>query len=232
MNDKVNGFVLSQTDYKESDVLMQVLTKEYGIISLVGKASKKIDSKNHFLPMCIYEFIIDYKDNKNIFSVHGSKLIKCYFTDNDIDRMSFKNILIEATLKNKDIDTYEQLTFVFDELDNSNMYLLGSMYFSYLSKQFGITPIVDGCALCGHKKVVSISNLDGGFVCEKHTNGLPLMPIPRLKKFRLIIKGQFSDYQILKEFDYDLSDFYLIGNFFIQNTEIKLKSYDFYKSLN
>ena len=75
MNDKINGFVLSQSDYRESDVLMQVLTKDYGIISLIAKASKKINSKNHFLPMCLYEFIIDYKDNKTIYSIHGSKLI-------------------------------------------------------------------------------------------------------------------------------------------------------------
>lgn len=232
MNDKVRGFVLSQSDYKESDILMQVLTKEYGIISLVGKASKKLDSKNHFLPMCIYEFMIDYKDGKTIYSIHGSKLIKSYFEDSEIDMMSFKNILIEVTLKNKDIDTYDELTFVFDNIDNKNKYLLGSMYFSFLTKQFGVMPIVDGCAVCGGKKVVSLSNNDGGFVCQTHSSGLPALPVDRLKKFRLIIKGQFKDYQILKDFSYDLNDFYLITNYYLQHSYIKLKSYDFYKTLN
>ena len=51
MNDKITAFVLNQSDYKEADVLMQVASKEYGIISLVGKAGKKLSSKNHFLPM-------------------------------------------------------------------------------------------------------------------------------------------------------------------------------------
>lgn len=232
MNDKVNGFVLSQSDYKESDVLMQVLTYEYGIISLVGKASKRLDSKNHFLPMCIYEFMIDYKHGKTIYSIHSSKLIDSYFDDSDIEMMSFKNILIEAVLKNKDINTYQQLCFVFKHLNNNNKYLLGSMFFSYLTKQFGITPVVDGCAVCGHKKVVSLSNNDGGFVCEKHTNGLNSLPVNRLKKFRLIIKGEFKDYDILKDFDYDINDFYLIVNFFLANTDLKMKTYEFYKSLS
>lgn len=232
MNDKVKGFVLNQTDYKESDVLMQVLTKEYGIISLVGKAAKKLDSKNHFLPMCIYEFMIDYKDGKTIYSIHGSKLISNYFEDSDIDLMSFKNILIEASLKNKDINTYDQLTFVFEHLNTSNKYLLGSMFFAYLVKRFGVTPIVDGCALCGHKKVVSLSNSNGGFVCENHTNGLKPLPVERLKKFRLIIKGDFKDYDVLKDFIYDINDFYLIVNFFLENADLKMKTYDFYKSLN
>lgn len=232
MNDKVCGFVLSQSDYKESDMLMQVLTKEYGIISLVGKASKKLDSKNHFLPMCIYEFMIDYKDGKTIYSIHGSKLIKNYFEDQNIDMMSFKNVLIEAALKNRDINTYEQLTFVFDKINASNKYLLGSMFFSYLCKCFGVMPTVDGCAICGHSKVVSLSNNNGGFVCEKHTNGLSPISVERLRKFRLIVKGEFKDYEILKDFEYDINDFYLIVNFFLENADLKMKSYDFYRTLN
>ena len=123
MNDKVNGFVLSMSDYKDSDVLMQVLTPDYGIISLVGKASKKLDSKNHFLPMCEYEFMIDYKPGKTIYSVHGFKLLASFFEDSDIDMMSFKNVLIEAALKNKDISTYEQLLFCFKNI-NTKIFLL------------------------------------------------------------------------------------------------------------
>lgn len=232
MNDKVKGFVLSQTDYKDSDLLMQVATKEYGILSLVGKASKKIDSKNHFLPMCVYEFIIDYKENKTIYSIHGSKLISCFFDDSNIETISYKNIFAELALKNKDINTFDQLCFIYGHMNNDNKYLLGSMFFSYLSKRFGIMPNVDGCAVCGHKKVVSISNIEGGFVCEKHLNGLNVLPIDRLKKFRLIIKGDFKDFDILNEFEYDINDFNLIANFYLDNADLKLKSYDFYRTLN
>ena len=84
MNDKIKGFVLSLSDYKEADVLMQVLTKDYGILSLVGKSAKKLSSKNHFLPTCLYEFILDYKDGKTIYSIHGSRLLENYFEDGDI----------------------------------------------------------------------------------------------------------------------------------------------------
>lgn len=232
MNDKINGFVLSMSDYKEADSLMQVLTKEYGIISLVGKASKKLDSKNHFLPMCLYEFIIDYKDGKTIYSVHGYKLLNNYFEDKDIEMMSLKNILVEVTLKNKDISTYDQLTFVFSNLNKQNRFLLSSMYFSYLIKRFGISPVVDECVVCGSKKVVAISNNQGGFLCEKHLNGETSLPVDMLKKFRLIIKAQFDNYDSIKDIVFDLNDFYLAVNFYIENAYLKLKSYDFYKSLN
>lgn len=231
MNDKINGFVLSQSDYRESDVLMQVLTKDYGIISLIAKASKKINSKNHFLPMCLYEFIIDYKDNKTIYSIHGSKLIKSYFEDSDIEMISFKNIICELALKNRDINTYDELCFVFDNLNSENKYLLGSMFLSYLIKLFGITPIVDSCALCNNTKVVSISNRHGGFLCMNHLNGEEILSIERLKKFRLMIKGSFDNYDVLKDFEYEYRDFSLLMEFFLDNSDLKIKSYEFYRTI-
>lgn len=231
MNDKIQGFILSISDYKESDVILQVLTKQYGILSLVGKASKKLDSKNHFLPMCNSEFIIDYKDNKTIYSIHGSKVIDNYFKDDDIIMMSFKNMLLELTAKNKDIDSYDQLNFIFRNINNDNKYLLGAMYFSYMSKQFGVTPIVDSCTMCASKKVVGISNRNGGFVCEKHLNGEAILPVDRLKKFRLIVKADFNNYDVIKDFDYDINDFYLIANFYLENSDLRLKSYDFFRKL-
>lgn len=231
MNDKVNGLILSLTDYKEADALMQVSTKEYGIISFVSRAAKKINSKNHFLPMCNYELMFDYKENKTIFNVQGHKLLNNYFEDSNIEMMTFKNILIEACLKNKDINCYDQLLFVFDHINKENKYLLGSLFFSYLIKEFGVMPIVDSCALCGDKKVVSISNIHGGFLCLKHSDGLSLIPVDNLKKFRMIIKANFDNYDLIKDFKYDYLDFKYVVSFFLDNSDLKLKAYDFYKTL-
>ena len=232
MNDKVKGLILSQSDYKESDLLMQVITKEHGIISLVAKAAKKINSKNHFLPLCLYEFIIDYKDGKTIYTIHGNKLINKYFDEKNIEMMSFKNMLVELVLKNREIDCYDELLFVLDNIDNKNKYLLGSLFVSYFIKQFGIMPEVDRCVLCDNTKVVSISNKDGGFLCHNHLNGHDVLPVERLKKFRLIIKANFSNYDVLKDFIYDFRDFDLLMSFFIDHSEVKLRSYDLFKTLN
>ncbi|MBQ6479264.1 MAG: DNA repair protein RecO [Erysipelotrichaceae bacterium] len=231
MNDKIKGFVLSQSDYKEADVLMQVLTKDYGILSLVGKSAKKLSSKNHFLPMCLYEFIIDFKDGKTIYSVHGSRLLKNYFEDSDIEMISFKNILVELAQKNRDIDTYDELCFVFQSLNKDNRYLLGGMFVSHLIRQFGITPIVDRCAMCDSRKVVSLSKRHGGFLCLEHRNGEEILPVETLKRFRLMIKGTFKDYAILKDFTFDFRDFCLLMDFFLENADLRLRSYDFYKSI-
>lgn len=231
MNDRINGFVLSEADYKETDVLLQVLTEEYGILSLVGKASKKLSSKNHFLPMCLYEFQIDYKERKSIFTIHGSKLLENYFESDDIEMISFKNILTELTLKNRETGTFPQLLFVFRNLDRDRRYLLGSLYLSHLISSFGITPMVDSCAICGAKQVVTFSNRHGGFLCNEHRGTEEALPVDRLKKIRLIIKGGFEHYGILKDFDFDFADFALLMDFYLENADLHSRSYDFYRTL-
>ena len=146
--------------------------------------------------------------------------------------MSFKNILAELTLKNRDIDTYDQLLFVFRNMNSENRYLLGSMYLSHIIKRFGISPVVDSCALCDSRKVVALSNRHGGFLCMNHLGGEETLPVEVLKRFRLIIKGTFDNYDVLKDFTYDLRDFSLLMDFYQANSEIKLKSYEFYRSMN
>jgi len=231
MNDRVNGFILAIQDYKDNDVLMRVLTKEYGIISIIAKAAKKINSKNHFLNMCTYEFIIDYKENNTIFNVHGSKLLECYYDDKSIEMISFKNILIDLALKNEDINTYDYINFVFKNIDDNNKYLLGSLFVSYIIKRFGISPIVDNCSMCDNKKVVAISNTNGGFLCLNHVKGEELLSVERLRKFRLINKACKENYDAIKDISYDIKDFDLILSFYLTNSDLKLKTYDFYRSL-
>lgn len=231
MNDKVVGFVLSQSDYRDADVLMQVLTKEYGVLSLISRSAKKLSSKNHCLPMCIYEFIIDYKDNKTIYTVHNQKLLENFFEDKDIEMISFKNILIELTLKNKEIDTFDELTFVFRNMNEDNRYLLGSMYLSYIIRNFGISPMVDECVICGNKKVVALSNRQGGFVCINHLNGESTLEVEKLKKFRLVNKAEFKNYDVMKDFVYDYRDFDLLMDFYLNNADVNIKSMDFYRTI-
>ena len=110
MNDKIKALVLSINDYKENDSLLQVISEDKGFLSLVVKGSKKINSKQHFSTLCLYEFIIDYKDNKTIYTVHNGKLLSSYYEDKDLKLLSFKNILIELTLKSKEL--YEQLMYI------------------------------------------------------------------------------------------------------------------------
>ncbi len=65
MNDRIIGFILNQRDYKESAVILTVLTEDYGKISLIAAGVKKMTSRNagSILPYTKAEFQLDYRDD-------------------------------------------------------------------------------------------------------------------------------------------------------------------------
>lgn len=234
MNDKIKAIVLRKTDYKENDVLLYVLSKDKGILTFIAKGAKKITSKHHFFESCLYEFIIDYVDYKTMYMIHGSKLITSYYEMSDIELMSYKNILLDLTYKSKEvqeISMYDNLKMLLDNINQNNKYLLGSLYISYLSRVYGVMANVDECVICKNKKVVGISNYHGGFICLEHLNGEDAKDIDTLKKFRLITKAKFENYELIKDVKYSFNDFKLVLEFFMHNTGLNLKTFDFYKSL-
>lgn len=234
MNDKVNGLILRISDYKENDLLLDVITSDKSFLSLVAKGTKKLSGKKHYYGLCLYEFIIDYKDNKTIYTIHNSKLIKSYYDDNNLKTNSFKNILTELTLKSKELyelDMYKNIIFTLDNLKENNLYLLGSFYLSYLLKIYGINPNVDNCVVCGNSKVISISNRLGGFVCKDHLNGLEPLDIDTLKKFRLINKAKYENYDSIKDIEFTSRDFDIIMDFYLNNSDNNIKAYKLYKEL-
>ena len=43
--EKVEGIVLTETNYSESSKILNVLTKEYGLIGVISKGSRNLKSK-------------------------------------------------------------------------------------------------------------------------------------------------------------------------------------------
>lgn len=234
MNDKVKGLVLSILDYKENDLLLQVITQDKGFLTLTAKSAKKITSKSHYSNLCLYEFIIDYKDTKTMFSIHGAKLLESYYEDNNLTLLAFKNVLVELTNKAKSDysnELFNNIVFTLSNINSTNMYLLGSLLISYLLKLDGISPSVDKCVECGSNKVVAISNIKGGFVCIKHLDQLEPLQVDRLKKFRLINKADFDKYEKIKDVEYDFKDFDILMKFYEDNSDNQIKSYRLYKDI-
>ena len=59
----IEGIVLNETNYGETSKILNVLTKEYGYISIISKGSRKIKSKLRGISMTLVlaNFTINYK---------------------------------------------------------------------------------------------------------------------------------------------------------------------------
>ena len=108
MDECVEGIILYVTPFKESSEILQVLTKEYGLIGLLCRGSKKIKSK--FLNKTrIYnyaKFFINYK-NEGLSLVKEIDVID-YFTyfHQDIILITYLSYLWNLTYKVVKKDNY------------------------------------------------------------------------------------------------------------------------------
>ena len=70
--ESVEGIVLTETNYSESSKILNVLTKEYGLIGIISKGSRNLKSKLRGVSRkLVYgSFHIYHKDNRLLFLFH------------------------------------------------------------------------------------------------------------------------------------------------------------------
>ena len=238
MNNKAQGIILSVSDYRDNDLICQVLFKEYGLLSIVAKGAKKITSKNAYslLPASLSEMLFDYKDHKTIFTLKSANLIHSYYQDNDILKITGLGLILDITkhamVGNDNInDIYDVLLDALRYSGTNDIVHVLAIYLARMAKIIGISPYVDGCVKCNESKVVTISKVDGGFLCIKHAINLPKYEVEVLKKFRLINKMNFEHINLLSDISYSYQDLDYMADFFIQNSFINIKSYNFFKTI-
>ncbi len=176
---KIEGMIVHETPYGETSKIIQVLTKEYGIIGIMCKGVVSMKSRLRALTIKFTygSFYIYYKEDKlsilkDVDVIDDLKKIK-----NDIVFISYLNYLTELTTQ-----VYKQ----------SNSSVLYDLYIAGVKKiEEGMNPLVitnilelkylpflgvglnlDSCILCGNKtNIVTIDADEGGYICKKcYTN--------------------------------------------------------------
>lgn len=202
MNETVSGLILKQTDYREADVILSVLTRQYGKLSFVAKGARKASSKNagSILPCTEADLSFDYKEGKNMFRLKTSRTKKLYRKlHEDLEKSIAAQACAEVTdavslpgMENEDFKVeYDLLLQAFDALEENNATTALTLFLADLLKILGIGPEVDECVVCGKKTVTAISPKEGGFLCHDHTvlTGIPQSNPEDLKRFRLVNKA-------------------------------------------
>lgn len=244
MNDKVECFVLSHTDYKENSLLVNVLTKEYGKLTFVANGVKKAKSKNAsgILLYTKSEFSFDYKEDKTMFRLKSAKTIDYYrHLHENIEYIAASTLISEASdyllLQSVDIELQQSIYSLLEEAYNAlneekDTKIIVSIYIAKLLQLFGTSMEVDSCVLCGNTKVSSFSVSDGGFLCLEcaKKRKQPLLSPNLLKAIRYINKAQLSQYDLVK-LNIDSKDIPIdiFVSFYETHIGSILKSFSFYK---
>lgn len=237
---KVEGIVIDEKPYGESSKILNIITKEKGVIGVIAKGSKRLKSNLRSVSerFCYATFNISYKENKLSTLISGDIINPFINIKKDIKKVSYLNFLSELTAgvvkqsNNKKIyDIYLSAILKIDEgfdpLAISNIVEL--KYLSFL----GISPKLNGCVICGSENVITISSDKGGFVCKKHITNDYIVSQKTIKLIKLL---EYVDISKISKLDIsdivkkEINDF--LDDYYDRYTGLYLKSKKFLKTLS
>ena len=235
----VDGIVISSTPFKESSKIINIFTKDMGIIGCIAKGSKSLKSKLR-LPsekFAYGTFHMYYKDNGLSTLIDGD--IKNHFINikSDIIKISYLTYICELASnvfkESNDNEVYnlmeQAILKIEDGLDPKIITnVLELQYLQYL----GINLNLDNCVKCGSSKIVTLSLSKGGYVCNNCRTNESLLDEKVLKLLRLYYYVDISKISNL-DIDKDVSDMIntIIDEYYEQYSGVYLKSKKILKDL-
>lgn len=239
MIEKVEGIVLSSTDYSETSKILNVYTREYGLIGIMSKGCKKVNSPLRLVSSNFTYGVwnIYYKKDKL------STLVSCdvinHFKNirSDIELISYLNYLASLTksvLKQENnIKIYEIfINGILKIEEGLNPLVITNIielkYLDYL----GVPVNLDECVSCGSTKIVNLSAYNGGYVCANCNQSTEYVDPKTIKMLRLYYYVDISKIKELKISDkvvHEINSFLSI--YYEHFTGLYLKSKKFLENL-
>lgn len=177
------AIILNRSDYRESDSLITVYTKDYGKLSLIARGAKKLSSKlsGHLEPLSLVDILIIKGKG---FDYIGSALGRQAFLGikDDLNKLYFTGLAIRSfNLLVRDNEPDERLFFLLqrflevmdaypeESLSRETGELLYVFFALKLLAELGYKPEMHDCLSCrgqikSGKNYFNLKN--GGLICE------------------------------------------------------------------
>lgn len=233
---KTKGIIVSDTNYSESSKILNVLTKEYGLIGVISKGCRNIKSKLRSVStkFTYGYFHISYKENGLSTLIEVDTLNEFKNIKTNLTKIGYCSYLIDFAKQVAKEETDEEVFNIlegallkiesgFDPAIITNIVEL--KYLSFL----GVAPNLNKCSMCGStKEIVTINSDAGGYVCKNcYTNEY----ITDEKTVKLLRIFEFVDILKIKELNIldrnkkEINTF--LENYYQKYTGLYLKSKDF-----
>ena len=240
MISKLEGIIISETPYGDNSKIINVLTKEKGIIGIMCSNVKSIKNplRTKTMKFTYGYFHINYNENKL------SKLVDIDIINNltnikeDIELISYMSYITDLTYQvvkqNNDLNIFNIfINTVLKINEKKNPRILTNIielkYLDYL----GVGLNLDSCVKCGTKKnIVTLDPDEGGYICQNcYTNEkiLDSKSIKLIRIYYLIDINSISDINIKDNIANEIN--YFLDKYYERYTGLYLKSKDFLKKL-
>ncbi len=240
---QVEGIVLSEISYSESSKILNVITKEHGVIGILSKGCKSLKSplRSVSTKLTYGYFNIKYKEDKlsTLISVDIINNLKNIKTDLSLKSISYVYFILELAEQvmkhNYSSDIYNLMLSAilkinegFDPLVITN--ILELKYLEYL----GVMPVLDSCSVCGNKtSIATLSSSRGGFVCNNCKQNEKLVDKKTIKLIRMLYYvdiAKITNLDISLKIKSEINVF--LDEYYDRYTGLYLKSKKFLNELN
>ena len=220
---KIEGIIVSTVDYGENSKILNVLTKEDGIIGLYAKGCKRpkslIAATSNVLTYGIFHFNEKNEKLSNLMEVdilENFENLKQNFS-----KISYALYITELASKvykhSSNNSIYKLLIIALKKIDAGlDGEVVCDIVELKLLDDLGIKPVIDRCVNCGKKdNIVTLSSYKGGYLCKNCANGEKIFNIKTLKLVKMfyyldlekVTKLEISD-NIKRELSLFINDYY------------------------
>jgi len=235
----VEGIVINTKNYGDTSKIIDILTKEYGIIGVMAKGCKNLKSNLRSVTnkLTYATFTIYFKKDKLSILSEASVINNFSNIKKDIEKISYASFLIDLTnqvyKQCEDNNLYDLLISSLIKInDNFNPLIITNILELKYLEYLGVMPNLNGCSICGTKSVVTLSSDKGGYLCSKcHTNE-PIVSdkaIKLVRMYTLVDINKISKLDLNKKIVSEVNNF--IDAYYDRYTGLYLKSKEFLNKL-
>lgn len=238
--EKIEGIIVSANDFKESSKILNIFTKEYGVIGVIAKGSKSIKSTLRSVTdrLTYGYFYMNYKEDKlsvlsNVDVINPFKNIK-----KDIECISYASYILDLAAQvykqNNSSDIYKllidsliKINELYDPMVITN--ILELKYLDYL----GVMPVLDRCSICGSEKsIATLSSSRGGYICNNCLKNDRMVSAKTIKLIRMFYYVDISKIEKLDISELCKNEINTFLNEYYENyTGLYLKSKNFINNI-
>ncbi len=204
-NETLNGIVLRTTDYRESDRILNVLTKERGLVTVSARGCRRPNSRTAAFSsqFCYGEMVTHERDGKLILSA-ASVLESFYSIRESYEQLisATRIVMLAERVASRDISNdqffllvYHGLSFIaYGRNDPRDIELC---FIAKLLSIMGYTPILASCVQCGRsvrgQRMIRFSKTHGGSLCDNCTGASHTVSALSLEAFRRMMRLDSRD---------------------------------------
>ena len=237
---QIEGFILNEVPYKESSKIVNILTKEYGIIGVICKGAKSMKSALRALStkFTYGVFHVYYKEDKL------STLVSVDLIDNlsniktDLSLISYtayiSELVTQVVKQSIDEEIYDIFIQTILKIENGlDPLILTNILEIKLLDYLGVSLNLDSCNKCGNKtSIVTIDGDIGGYVCKNCLSDEKIVKSNTIKVLRMYyyvdIKS-ITDLKISDETKNEINIF--LSKYYERYTGLYLKSKSFLEQI-